>query len=80
MNFEQAIARGYEKYADFSGRAGRSEFYWFALYLVLVVAACDRISDQLTELFLIGHLLPALAAATRRVRAVLARRREEFAR
>jgi len=70
MNFEQAIARAYEKYADFSGRAERSEFYWFAVYLVLATMACDRISDRLTELFLIAHVLPALAAATRRLRDV----------
>jgi uncharacterized membrane protein YhaH (DUF805 family) len=73
MDFEQAIASGYAKYADFSGCAGRSEFYWFLLYLVLAATACGRISDRLAELFVIAHVLPALAAARRRLRAVRSR-------
>jgi uncharacterized membrane protein YhaH (DUF805 family) len=69
MDLEQAIVCGYEHYADFAGEAGRGEFWWFALYLVLGAAACGRLGDHVAEFFVIVHLLPAASAATRRFRA-----------
>ena len=35
MSFGTAIATGFRKYADFTGVASRSEFWWFNLFLVL---------------------------------------------
>jgi uncharacterized membrane protein YhaH (DUF805 family) len=44
ISFIDAIKRGFKKYATFSGRASRSEYWWWALfsfivYLVLLVPA-----------------------------------------
>ncbi len=36
IGFVDAIKRAYKKYATFSGRASRSEYWWFALYLTIV--------------------------------------------
>ena len=36
IGFVDAIKRAYKKYAAFSGRASRSEYWWFALYLTIV--------------------------------------------
>ena len=36
MNFGQAISACLSKYAMFSGRASRPEFWWFFLFQVLV--------------------------------------------
>lgn len=36
MGFKDAIATCFDKYVDFSGRATRSEFWFFVLFLVLV--------------------------------------------
>ncbi len=36
MNFGTAIVTGFQKYSDFTGKASRSEFWWFQLFLVLV--------------------------------------------
>jgi len=36
MSFGQAISTCFRKYADFSGRATRSEFWWFYLFYALV--------------------------------------------
>lgn len=37
MSFTQAIAHCYSNYATFSGRASRSEFWFFRLYVFLVM-------------------------------------------
>ncbi|MGN6325202.1 DUF805 domain-containing protein [Pseudolysinimonas sp.] len=36
--FRQAVTRFYAKYATFSGRASRSEFWWVALFFALLYA------------------------------------------
>lgn len=35
MNFTEAVASAYRKFATFSGRAARSEYWWFTLYLLV---------------------------------------------
>jgi uncharacterized membrane protein YhaH (DUF805 family) len=35
MNFPQAIASGFRKYATFSGRASRAEYWYWALFVAL---------------------------------------------
>ena len=67
MTFQESIKVCLSKYADFSGRASRSEYWWFMLFLVLVSAGASMISPVLSGLFSLGTLLPALAAATRRL-------------
>lgn len=44
MTFFEAIKTVFRKYAEFSGRAGRSEFWWFALFSVLVSAALNALT------------------------------------
>ncbi len=36
MSFGNAVRTCFRKYVDFSGRAGRSEFWWFVLFVTLV--------------------------------------------
>lgn len=68
MTFFEAIRVCFVKYADFGGRASRPEFWWFFLFVVLVGAALEYVSLNLTGMFLIAMLLPLLAAGTRRLR------------
>lgn len=70
-----------EKYADFTGRVRRAEFWWFALmnfvaYIGIFVVALIlvSISDALTSIaiilyvvYLLGVLVPGLAVAVRRL-------------
>lgn len=35
MNFSQAVKSVYSKYVTFSGRAARSEYWWFVLFSVI---------------------------------------------
>lgn len=68
MGFFEAILVCFRKYAEFQGRASRSEFWWFALFVILVDAAMMNISETLGSVFLIAVLLPFLAVGTRRLR------------
>ena len=67
MTFFEAIRVCLVKYAVFEGRATRSEFWWFALFVVLVAAALNYLSQAVGEVFLIAMLLPFLAAGARRL-------------
>lgn len=39
MTFGQAIAICFRKYADFTGRASRAEYWWFVLFIFIVSTA-----------------------------------------
>ena len=67
MTFQESIRTCFTKYADFTGRASRSEYWWFVLFLLLASAALSYISPTASAVFSIGTLLPAIAAATRRL-------------
>ena len=44
MTFFEAIKTGFRKYADFTGRATRPEFWWWTLFTTLVSAALNALS------------------------------------
>jgi uncharacterized membrane protein YhaH (DUF805 family) len=67
MSFQESIRVCFTKYADFSGRAGRSEYWWFLLFIVLVSIAASMISHVLSAVFSLATLVPSIAAATRRL-------------
>ena len=68
MTFYESILICFKKYAEFNGRASRSEFWWFMLFIILVASAFTYVSQTLGSIFLIATLLPLLAAGTRRLR------------
>ena len=67
MTFFESIRVCLTKYADFNGRASRSEFWWFALFITLVSAALVYVHQNLYYIFQIAALLPLLAAGARRL-------------
>ncbi len=67
MTFYKSILVFFKKYAEFQGRASRSEFWWFTLFITLVGSALAFVSHTLVSIFLISILLPVLAAGTRRL-------------
>ena len=67
MDFVQAIKSCLGQYATFSGRAKRSEFWWFFLFQVLVMVATGMLGDVINGLASLALLLPALAVGTRRL-------------
>ena len=67
MEFGQAISTCLSKYARFSGRASRPEFWWFFLFQVLASLAATLIGDWLNGVVVLLLLLPGLAVGTRRL-------------
>ncbi len=76
MSFGEAVSTVLtKKYATFSGRARRSEYWWFALFaaivgVVLQVLAATTYSGVFTMLywvFAIAIFIPGIAVTTRRL-------------
>ncbi len=70
MTFTQSIETCLGKYADFEGRARPSEFWWFALAVVVVdnfLLYAPGIPALVYIVVALGLLIPYLAAAVRRL-------------
>lgn len=81
MGFTQSVKTCLSKYVVFSGRARRSEYWWFVLFVVLVnigLAVLGAVffgtdpetgqgSNLLNSVFQLAILLPLLAAGWRRL-------------
>ena len=49
MNFIQSIKTCLGKYADFKGRASRSEFWWFQLFLIILEVGLTTLDHLILE-------------------------------
>lgn len=67
MTFGESIQTCFSKYADFSGRASKSEFWWWFLFIVLLSAAAQMIGKTPAGLVSLATLLPSLAVTARRL-------------
>jgi uncharacterized membrane protein YhaH (DUF805 family) len=75
MDFYAAIRSALSKYATFNGRASRSEFWFFYLFLVIVDSVASIIdafiinnsNSPLTAIMGLVFLIPLIAVATRRL-------------
>jgi uncharacterized membrane protein YhaH (DUF805 family) len=69
MEIGESIETCMNNYATFTGRASRSEFWWFFLFTLMASAAVSTISHMhwIVDLIQLVLLLPNLAAATRRL-------------
>ena len=72
MNFTQAISSGFSNYVNFAGRAVRSE-YWYWVLFVIVVSIVASIIDAVlgttlfNPIFSLAVLLPSIAVGVRRL-------------
>ena len=66
-DFVSAVKSCFAQYAGFSGRAPRSEFWWFALFQLGVLVIATMISQVLYGIAALALLLPALAVGARRL-------------
>ncbi|HEY2534973.1 MAG TPA: DUF805 domain-containing protein [Xanthobacteraceae bacterium] len=77
MSFRQAIRSGFYNYVEFSGRAIRSEFWYWVLFTIIggllaatidlaLFADMDALSP-LDDIFTLVTFLPGLAVAVRRL-------------
>jgi uncharacterized membrane protein YhaH (DUF805 family) len=67
MTFFDSIKTCFSKYAEFNGRASRSEFWWWVLFVFLASAAVSILGDAFSALFSLAVLLPNIAVAARRL-------------
>jgi uncharacterized membrane protein YhaH (DUF805 family) len=82
VTFGRSVSTCLRKYADFSGRAGRSEYWWFFLFSAVigvvgfglvavaiwgVEPALDIVVFVVAGMMLFALVLPGLAAAVRRL-------------
>ena len=68
-----AVKTCFKKYFDFKGRARRSEFWWFVLFVLIVSSALTFLSVLVPAIgyvslaFSLAVLIPEIAALTRRL-------------
>ena len=80
MNMLEAVTVGLRKYAEFNGRARRSEYWWFYLAYFMSLILLGAIGEILTSpnfqnyalgtlaaIIILGALLPMLAVEVRRL-------------
>lgn len=79
MSFGTAIGVGFRRYADFTGRSGLAEFWWFILFVFLVNAGAKTIDSFImfgdldnnglvSNLWSLATIVPVLAITVRRLR------------
>ena len=70
MNFIESIQTCYKKFFDFSGRASKSEYWWFQLYNIILYILTFVFQNDLMlllSILIIVNLLPVYAAGVRRI-------------
>jgi uncharacterized membrane protein YhaH (DUF805 family) len=67
MTFIESIRTCFSKYADFSGVAGRPEYWWWVLFNVIVSAVLYRTNLWLDSVFSLATFLPTIAVTARRL-------------
>lgn len=67
VTWQEANRRCLSKYVDFSGRAARSEYWWFYLTYLGTVFVASIFSETLGGLAILGLFLPHLAVTVRRL-------------
>jgi uncharacterized membrane protein YhaH (DUF805 family) len=75
MDFQTAVRTCFQKYATISGRARRSEYWWFALFLLIgnvVLNGVDAIlfggdTQILSAIFSLATIVPSVCAGGRRL-------------
>ena len=72
MNFTQAVQSGFNKYVTFSGRAPRSEYWYWALFSFIVQIVANMLDmamgmGLISGLLSLALLLPSIAVGIRRL-------------
>ena len=73
--FVDAVKSAFQNYANFKGRASRSEFWWFYLFYIIVAFVIGLLSGILGEsignilllIFVLAIIVPFIALTARRM-------------
>jgi uncharacterized membrane protein YhaH (DUF805 family) len=63
----ESIKTCFLKYADFSGCASRSEYWWWTLFVFVVTMVLEYTHPVLYFVFAVGTIIPCFAVAARRL-------------
>ena len=67
MGFSEAIKYCFSNYANFKGRAKRSEYWFFVLFCFIVYLVAFMLSPDLYAVALLALIVPTFSAAVRRL-------------
>ena len=67
MSFIDAIKSVFSQYAGFTGRARRSEYWWFTLFNMIVSGIIGAILPNFEWIWTVIVFLPSLAVCVRRL-------------
>ena len=67
MDFTTSVKTCFAKFADFSGRATRSEYWWFVLAYFILALVTGFIHEYLYFLVVLVFLVPMISAGVRRL-------------
>ena len=67
VTFTESISTCLTKYIDFTGRASRSEYWWWVLFSCIMNLVLSSISQNLAAVYAIAAFLPYLAVGARRL-------------
>jgi uncharacterized membrane protein YhaH (DUF805 family) len=67
MTPQESISSCFSNYATFKGRAPRSEYWWFYLFVLLGILVLKFVFPLAAGIFSLAIIIPTLAAASRRL-------------
>ena len=67
VGFLEAVKRAFQHYADFNGRARRSEYWWFTLFNIIVGSIIGAIAPESSWIWTLIVLVPGTALVVRRL-------------
>ena len=67
VSFLEAVKLAFVHYADFKGRARRSEYWWFTLFNIVVSSVISGIFPELAWIWTLAVLVPGIALVVRRL-------------
>ena len=67
MSFVSAIQSWFRNYVNFKGRATRSEYWWWALFTLIVQIVASGVGEGLGTVVSLVLLVPGIAVAIRRM-------------
>jgi uncharacterized membrane protein YhaH (DUF805 family) len=66
-NLIKYFTLAFKKFADFNGRANKSEFWWFFLASIIISVVLGLVSQQLSSIYGLISMIPGLALGARRL-------------
>ena len=67
VGFLEAVKLAFQHYADFEGRARRSEYWWFTLFNIIVSTIFSAVVPDFAWIWSLVVLVPGIAVVVRRL-------------